>query len=128
MKNPVNSLLSIANEVLKFNIDFIADLPIGDIISNKAIICIQLNGIFTCSFNDMKISVYGNNKNTVNAIKNKIALIILLFLIISPMNKVAEAAGRKSQPRNIGGFPNTNPKNVPNIILANPTVGPRKIP
>ena len=122
MKNP-----TINDEVL-FDIDLIADLPIGDIISNNAIICIQLNGICTCSLSDINISVDGNNKNIVNAIKNKTALIILLFLIISPTNKVADAAGRKSQPRNIGGFPNTNPKNVPNIILANPNVGPRKIP
>ena len=64
MKNP-----TINDEVL-FDIDLIADLPIGDIISNNAIICIQLNGICTCSLSDINISVYGNNKNIVNAIND----------------------------------------------------------
>ena len=43
------------------------------------------------------------------------------------MNNAPIVAGRKSHPKNIIGFPNTIPRNVPRKIVADAMYGPNTI-
>ena len=50
------------------------------------------------------------------------------FLIKKPKARAFMKAGRKSRPRNTGGFPRPIAKKVPITMLKAPTYGPNRIP
>ena len=67
-------------------------------------------------------------RNAIKVIKNNIEAYPLFLLTNNPIVNAFIAAGRKSNPAKYVGFPKTNVKPVPNIILALPMYGPNIIP
>ena len=89
--------------------------------------CIQLYGINVPLTLTQK-SVNGRPQYIIGININATMLIFLLPLISKLVIIAADIPGKKSNPKNIKGFPNIIAKNVPKIILIDPNVAPSIIP